>query len=595
MPVYKAPVEDALFLLNDVFHIERLANLPGFADASPDVVEAIFMEVGKFCEGVLAPLNRVGDRQGCRRGQDGSVTTPEGFGQAYRQVVEGGWIGISVPQEFGGLGLPIALTQAVNEFMASANMAFAMYPGLTQGAIAVLLTHGTAEQKSLYLPKMVAGEWTGTMNLTEPQCGTDLGLIRTKAVRQPDGSYKITGTKIFISAGEHDLAANIVHLVLARIEGAPEGTRGLSLFVVPKVIPNPDGTLGAHNGVSCGSIEEKMGIHGNATCLMNYDGATGWLVAQENHGLQAMFVMMNEARLGVGVQGLALSEVAYQNAAQYAKDRLQGRAITGAKFADKPADPIIVHPDVRRILMTIRAFNEAARALVLWTAIKSDVAHRSDSAKDRDSADDRLGLLTPVIKGVLTDLGFANAVMAQQVLGGHGYIAEWGMEQFVRDARIPMIYEGANGIQALDLVGRKLGKDGGRAIMALFGEMQGYIKEQAADGAMKPLVEPLAKALGHLQQATMWFMQNAIAKHDNAGAGATDYMHLLGLVVLGYMWCQIAAAAHRRLANDDSGRMNAKLVTARFFMERMLPETATHLARIQSGAASLMELPAEAF
>ena len=595
MPVYKAPVEEVLFLLNDVFHIERLANLPGFADASPDVVEAIFMEVGKFCEGVLAPLNRVGDRQGCRRGQDGSVTTPEGFGQAYRQVVEGGWIGISVPQEFGGLGLPIALTQAVNEFMASANMAFAMYPGLTQGAIAVLLTHGTAEQKSLYLPKMVAGEWTGTMNLTEPQCGTDLGLIRTKAVRQPDGSYKITGTKIFISAGEHDLAANIVHLVLARIEGAPEGTRGLSLFVVPKVIPNPDGTLGAHNGVSCGSIEEKMGIHGNATCLMNYDGATGWLVAQENHGLQAMFVMMNEARLGVGVQGLALSEVAYQNAAQYAKDRLQGRAITGAKFADKPADPIIVHPDVRRILMTIRAFNEAARALVLWTAIKSDVAHRSDSAKDRDSADDRLGLLTPVIKGVLTDLGFANAVMAQQVLGGHGYIAEWGMEQFVRDARIPMIYEGANGIQALDLVGRKLGKDGGRAIMALFGEMQGYIKEQAADGAMKPLVEPLAKALGHLQQATMWFMQNAIAKPDNAGAGATDYMHLLGLVVLGYMWCQIAAAAHRRLANDDSGRMNAKLVTARFFMERMLPETATHLARIQSGAASLMELPAEAF
>jgi hypothetical protein len=595
MPVYKAPVEEVLFLLNDVFHIERLANLPGFADASPDVVEAIFTEVGKFCEGVLAPLNRVGDRQGCRRGQDGSVTTPEGFGRAYRQVVDGGWIGISVPQEFGGLGLPIALTQAVNEFMASANMAFAMYPGLTQGAIAVLLTHGTAEQKSLYVPKMVAGEWTGTMNLTEPQCGTDLGLIRTKAVPQPDGSYTITGTKIFISAGEHDLAENIVHLVLARIEGAPEGTRGLSLFVVPKVIPNPDRTLGARNAVSCGSIEEKMGIHGNATCVMNYDGAAGWLVAQENHGLQAMFVMMNEARLGVGVQGLALSEVAYQNAAQYAKDRLQGRAITGAKFADKPADPIIVHPDVRRILMTIRAFNEAARALVLWTAIESDVAHRSDSAKDRQSADDRLGLLTPVIKGVLTDLGFANAVMAQQIFGGHGYIAEWGMEQFVRDARIPMIYEGANGIQALDLVGRKLGKDGGRAIMALFGEMQGYIKEHAADGAMKPLVEPLAKALGHLQQATMWFMQNAIAKPDNAGAGATDYMHLLGLVVLGYMWCRIAAAAQRKVADNDSGRMNAKLVTARFFMERMLPETAAYLARIQSGAASLMELPAEAF
>jgi acyl-CoA dehydrogenase len=595
MPVYKAPVEDVLFLLNDVFHIERFANLPGFSDASPDVVEAMLGGVGKFCEEILAPLNRIGDRQGCRRGPDGGVTTPEGFRQAYRQVVEGGWIGISVPQEFGGLGLPTALTQTVNEFMASANMAFAMYPGLTQGAIAALLTHGTEQQKSLYVPKMVAGDWTGTMNLTEPQCGTDLGLIRSKAVRQADGSYKITGTKIFISAGEHDLAENIVHLVLARIEGAPEGTHGLSLFVVPKVIPNPDGTLGARNAVACGSIEEKMGIHGNATCVMNYDGATGWLVAQENHGLQAMFVMMNEARLGVGVQGLALSEVAYQNAAQYARDRLQGRAVTGAKFADKPADPIVVHPDVRRILMTIRAFNEAARALILWSAISSDVAHRSDSAKDRESADDRLGLLTPVVKGVLTDLGFANAVMAQQVFGGHGYIAEWGMEQFVRDARIPMIYEGANGIQALDLVGRKLGKDGGRAAMALFGEMQAYIKEQAADIALKPLVEPLGKALGHLQQATMWFMQNAIAKPDNAAAGATDYMHLVGLVVLGYMWCRIAAAAHRKLADDDSGRMNAKLVTARFFMERMLPETAAHLARIQSGATSVMELPAEAF
>jgi acyl-CoA dehydrogenase len=595
MPVYKAPVDDVLFLLNDVFHIERFANLPGFADASPDVVEAIVSEVGTFCEDVLAPLNRIGDRLGCRRGQDGSVTTPEGFKPAYRQVVEGGWIGISVPPEFGGLGLPVAVTQIVNEFMVSANLSFAMYPGLTQGAIAVLLTHGTADQKALYVPKMVAGEWSGTMNLTEPQCGTDLGLIRTKAVRQPDGSYKITGTKIFISAGEHDLAANIVHLVLARVEGAPEGTRGLSLFVVPKVRPNPDGTLGVRNAVSCGSIEEKMGIHGNATCMMNYDGATGWLVAQENHGLQAMFVMMNEARLAVGVQGLALSEVAYQNAAQYAKDRLQGRAITGAKFSDRPADPIIVHPDVRRVLMTIRAFNEAARALVLWTAIESDVAHRSSATKERQVADDRLGLMTPVIKGVLTDLGFANAVMAQQVFGGHGYIQEWGMEQFVRDARIPMIYEGANGIQALDLVGRKLGKDGGRAVMALFGEMQGYIKEQTADAAMKPLVEPLGKALGHLQQATMWFMQNAMAKPDNAGAGATDYMHLFGLVALGYMWCQIAAAAHLKLADDDSGRMNAKLVMARFFMERMLPETAAHLARIQSGAATLMELPAEAF
>jgi len=595
MPIYKAPVEDVLFLLNDVFHIERFANLPGFADATPDVVQAIVGEAAKFCEEVLAPLNRIGDRQGCRRHDDGSVTTPDGFRDAYRRYVEGGWIGISLPQEFGGLGLPVALTQIVSEFLASANMAFAMYPGLTLGASAALLVHGTAEQKALYVPKMVAGEWSGTMNLTEPQCGTDLGLIRTKAVRQPDGSYRITGAKIFISAGEHDLAANIVHLVLARIEGAPEGTRGLSLFVVPKFIPNPDGTLGARNAVSCGSIEEKMGIHGNATCVMNYDDAAGWLVAQENHGLNAMFVMMNEARLGVGVQGLALSEVAYQNAAQYARDRLQGRALTGAAFKDKPADPIIVHPDVRRVLMTIRAFNEAARALVLWTSIRSDVAHRSDADKDRQAADDHMGLLTPVIKGVLTDLGFANAVMAQQVFGGHGYIQEWGMEQFVRDARIPMIYEGANGIQALDLVGRKLGKDGGRAVMAFFNEVQGYAKDHAGDAAMKPLIEPLGKALGHLQQAAMWFMQNALARPDNAGAGATDFMHLFGLVALGYMWCRIAEAAHEKLAADSSGRMNAKLVTARFFMERMLPETATHLARIQAGAGSVMEMPADLF
>ena len=598
MPVYEAPVDDVLFLLNDVFHIERYANLPGFADASPDIVEAILGAAGKFSEDVLTPLNRAGDTQGCRHHADGSVTTPDGFKDAFRRLSEGGWIGISVPSEFGGQGLPGALTQCVSEFLASANMAFAMYPALTQGAIAALIVHGTPAQQALYLPKMIAGEWTGTMNLTEPQCGTDLGLIRTKAVKQADGSYRVSGTKIFISAGEHDLAENIVHLVLARIEGAPDGTRGLSLFVVPKFLPNPDGSPGARNAVTCGSIEEKMGIHANSTCVMNYDGATGWLIAQENHGLAAMFTMMNEARLGVGVQGLALSEVAYQNAAAYAKDRLQGRALTGAKFKDKPADPIIVHPDVRRTLMSIRAFNEAARALVMWTAISSDVARRSDDAKARQAADDHMGLLTPVIKGVLTDTGFANTVAAQQVFGGHGYIKEWGVEQFVRDARIPMIYEGANGIQALDLVGRKLAKDGGRALTAFFAEVQGYVKEHAADAAMKVHVEPLGRALGHLQQATMWFAQNAPAKPDNAGAGATDYMHLFGLVALGYMWARMAQAAKQKLdagANGAADRMNAKLITGRFFAERMLPETATHLARIQAGAASTMDLPADAF
>ena len=476
-------------------------------------------------------------------------------------------------------------------------MAFAMYPGLTQGAAAAIAAHGSAEQKALYLPKLIAGEWTGTMNLTEPQCGTDLGLVRTRATPQADGTYKITGTKIFISAGEHDLADNIVHLVLARIDGAPAGHQGHFAVHRAQIHTRPDGALGARNGVSCGSIEEKMGIHANSTCVMNYDDATGWLIGEANRGLNAMFVMMNEARLGVGVQGLALSEVAYQNAVIYAKERLAGRALTGPKFKDKPADPIIVHPDVRRMLMTMRAFNEAARALVLWTALKSDVAHRSDDAKERQAADDHMGLLTPVIKGVLTDQGFANTVMAQQVFGGHGYIAEHGMEQFVRDARIAMIYEGANGIQALDLVGRKLPRDGGRALQAFFAEVQGYIKEHAGDAALEPFIKPLGQALGELQQATMWFVQNAFTNPENAGAGSTDYMHLFGLVALGYMWCRIAAAAKAKAAagNGAGERMAAKLTTGRFFVERMLPGASTHLARIKAGAASTMALPMEAF
>jgi alkylation response protein AidB-like acyl-CoA dehydrogenase len=586
-----------LFLLNDVFHLDHYGNLPGFSDASPDVVEAVLREAAKFSEEVLTPLNRVGDKEGCKWAADGSVSTPTGFKDAYKQIVEGGWIGISVPAEFRGQGLPAALTEIVNEFFCSANMAFAMYPGLTQGAIAALLMHASGELKTKFLPKMVEGVWTGTMNLTEPHCGTDLGLLRSKATKQADGSYKISGTKIFISAGEHDLSENIIHLVLARIEAAPAGTKGITLFLVPKFLVNDDGSLGARNAVSCGSIEEKMGIHGNSTCVMNYDGATGWLIGEENRGLNAMFTMMNEARLGVGVQGLALSEVAYQNAVAYAKERLQGRSISGAKYPDKAADPIIVHPDVRRILMSIRAFNEAARALVMWTALKSDIAHRSEDEKERKSADDHMGLLTPVIKGVLTDSGFANAVLAQQVFGGHGYIAEHGMEQFVRDARIAQIYEGANGIQALDLVGRKLGKDGGRAILAFFNEVQTYLKERVNNDAMNVYLKPLGQSLGHLQQASMWFMQNAMVKPDNAGAGSYDYMHLFGLVALGYMWCRIAEAALAKLpkANGSAARLNAKLVTARFFMERMLPGTATRLARIEAGAGSTMELADDAF
>jgi acyl-CoA dehydrogenase len=597
MPVYKAPVQDTLFLLNDVFGIQRHANLPGFADLS-DMLEPILEEAAKLCEEVLAPLNRVGDKEGCKRHADGSVTTPTGFKAAYDAYRAGGWMGLAVPEAYGGQGLPYTLNAVMNEFSSAANMAFSMYPGLTMGAVAALLEHATEEQKQLYVPRMVSGDWTGTMNLTEPHCGTDLGLLKTRAVPNGDGSFAISGTKIFISAGEHDMAENIIHLVLARIEGAPAGTKGISLFVVPKFLINADGSLGKRNGAACGSIEHKMGIHGNSTCVMNFDGAKGWLIGQENKGLNAMFVMMNEARLGVAIQGLSQSDVAYQNAVVYAKDRIQGRSLTGVKAADKAADPIIVHPDVRRNLMTMRSFNEAARAFVVWAALKSDIAHRSEDAKERQEAEDMMGLMTPVLKGVLTDVGFDNAVKAQQMFGGHGYIEEWGMSQFVRDARIAMIYEGANGIQALDLVGRKLGKDGGRAIMSFFNEVGGFIKENEADATLQPLLKPLQAALGQLQQGTMWFMQNAMAKPDNAGAGSHDYMHMLGLVSLGYMWVRMARAAQDKLkagANGSTDAMNHKLVTARFFMERMLPETAAHLARISTGADSMMALPAEAF
>jgi len=598
MATYTAPVEDTLFLLNSVFGIDRYNNLPGFEDATPDMIEAVLNEAGRLSTEVLTPLNKVGDKQGCVRHDDGSVTTPDGFKDAYDTFREGGWIGLSADPEFGGQGLPATLDAAINEYVSAANMAFAMYPGLSKGAIAAIDIHGTQDQKQAYLPKMIAGDWSGTMNLTEPHCGTDLGLIRTKAVPRNDGSFAISGTKIFISAGNHDLTENIVHLVLARIEGAPEGVKGISLFLVPKFIPDADGNAGAANSLECGSIEEKMGIHGNATCVMNYDDATGWLLGEEHKGLRAMFTMMNEARLGVGIQGLSQSEVAYQNAVTYARDRLQGRALDGAKEPDKAADPILVHPDVRRVLLTIKSFNEAARALVLWTALRGDISHRSTDEKEREAADDAMGLLTPVVKGVLTDKGFDNTVMAQQMYGGHGYIAEWGMDQFVRDARIAMIYEGANGVQALDLVGRKLPRNGGRAVMAFFQEVAGFIEENSRDDALKPYLEPLKQGLDDLQKATMWFMQNAMTKPDNAGAGSTDYMHLFGLVALGYMWGQIAKAAHAGLAAGDAGNadfLNAKLLTGRFFMERVMPETAAHLARISTGSDTMMEFPDEAF
>ena len=596
MPTYKAPVSDTVFLLNDVFNYANYANAPGFSEAPIDIVEAVLSEGAKFVEEVVQPLNRVGDIEGCKRRDDGSVTTPKGFKEAYKALVDGGWVGLAGDPAYGGQGLPLFLAVLFSEYGYGANIAFSMYPGLTNGAVAALTVHGSDELKARYLPKMTTGEWTGTMCLTEPHCGTDLGLIKTRAVPESDGSYAITGQKIFISAGEHDLADNIVHLVLARIEGAPAGVKGISLFLAPKFLPSADGGVGERNGVMCGSIEHKMGIHGNTTAVLNFDGAKGWLVGEQHRGLPAMFVMMNGARLGVAVQGLGVSEVAYQNAAAYARERRQGRSLKGPVEPDKPADLLLVHPDVRRMLLEVRAFNEGARALLVWIALTQDEARHAPDDKARQAADDRLGLMTPVLKGVFTDYGFANAVKAQQVLGGHGYIAEWGMEQFVRDARIAMIYEGANGVQALDLVARKLPKDGGRALMAFLGEVSQFLAAEKSDATLTPYLGGLQAALGHLQQASLWLSRNGVADPNNAGAASTDYMHLFGLTALGYMWARVVKAVLARQAKGESNpALDAKLILAKFFSERMLPETAAHLARLSAGASTLMALPVEAF
>ena len=594
MPRYTAPVAEVAFLLDRVFPLGASIGLPAFADLSPETLLAVLSEAGRFAETVLQPLNQSGDREGCRRHEDGSVETPAGFRAAYRRYVEGGWPAVSGDAGFGGQGLSLAVGAMVNEFCTSANMAFTMVSGLTQSACSAILAHGNAAQKALYVPKLVAGTWCGTMNLTEPQCGTDLGLIRTKAVPQADGSYRLFGQKIFISAGEHDLTENIVHLVLARIEGAPAGTKGLSLFVAPKLMVRPDGSLGARNALVCGSIERKMGLHANPTCVMDYDGAEGELLGEAGRGLQAMFVMMNQARIGVATQGLALSEVAYQNAATYAKERRQGRALKAPLSPEAPADPIIVHPDVRRVLMSIRAFNLGARALLVWSALKADMARHASDASAREAAEDLLGLMTPVLKGVLTDTGIRNCIEAQQVFGGYGYIADAGMEQFVRDARITAVYEGTNGIQALDLVGRKLPRDGGRAFTAFTKEVASFIKSSASDTRLAPFLGPLKQSLDHLQQATLWFMQHGLRDPDNAAAGSYDYMHMFGLVAIGYMWAQIAAATFAR-RDGDTPPEGSRLLFGRFFMERTLPETAAHLARITAGAEALMAPAAEAF
>lgn len=586
MPSYKAPLKDFQFLIRHFLQTEQYeAEIPQFA-AARDLIDPLLEASAQLCEEVLFPLNVVGDKQGLKY-ENGKVITPDGFKEAYKTYAEGGWSTLTWPTEYGGQDLPEFLNMPMLEMVCSANLSFGLTPGLTHGAINALLVHGSDEQKNTYLPKMISGEWSGVMCLTEPVAGTDLGLLKTRAEPNADGSYNITGNKIFISAGEQDQTENIIHLVLARLPNAPAGSKGISLFVVPKFLVNPDGSLGARNDFSCASIEHKMGIHASPTCVMNYDGAKGWLVGQPHRGLPAMFVMMNTARLYVGVQGLGVGEAAYQNALNYSKERLQGRALTGAKHPDKAADPITVHPDVRRMLYTMKSFCEGARALVMWTALNLDIAHRHPDPKKREEADDFVQLITPILKASLTDGGFETASTALQCFGGYGYIEEYGASQYVRDARIAMIYEGTNGIQAMDLVGRKLPFETGRYLSRFFHPLDAFIAEHRADPAMAEFTKPLKQHTKYLQQATMWIGAMGVANPNHAGAGAVEYLKLFSLVVYAFIWAKQAKLA-LSLREQDPEFYDAKLATARFYFAKILPQTTGLLASITNGSDAVM-------
>lgn len=588
MPTYKAPLDDVRFLLNEVLHVEELSQLPGYEEATPDLLMSVLEEGGRLCEEVLQPLNQTGDAEGCRI-EDGQVRTPKGFKEAYQEFVAGGWPAMTGDPEYGGQGLPHLARFIFDEFLCSANLSFSMYPELGHGAALALEKWGSEELKARFLPKMTDGTWAGTMCLTEAHAGTDLGIIRTRAVPNADGSYQITGQKIFISAGDHDLTENVCHLVLAKLPDAPAGTRGISMFLVPKYLRTEDGGVGAHNHVSCSSIEHKMGIKANATCVINFDDAEGYLVGEVNKGMRAMFTMMNGARLGVGMQGLGLAEVSYQNALAYAKDRVQGRALTGAKNPAGEADPIVVHPDVRRMLLTMKAYVEGERALAYWVGKLIDVEEKSTDAEKKQEAADLVALMTPIIKAFLTDTGFEVTNLGLQCYGGHGYIREWGMEQFVRDARIAQIYEGTNGVQAMDLIGRKVPEGGGRMMRRWLKLVQEDLRGAAADRNVADLARPLGEAVRTLQETVAGVMQAAMKNPDEAGAAASDFLRMMGTVATGWMWLRMARVAHERLAAGDSAFYEAKVKTARFYMTKLLPQVQALAATIRAGAAPVME------